>query len=259
MRFNLILHTISHPAILPVNYQYPLAAAIYKILGRADPAYATFLHEQGYHRLGSLKSFKLFTFSDLRTPFHIAGDRLHLKTNTASLTICFHLPKAAENFIKGLFIEQEIDIADTKNKVTFCVQQVEAVAMPMEENGMVLQPFSPIVCGRKNDRGNYDFLAPGDPDFIPQLLYNWREKYGALYNDADMGFADAGMEVRFYKNPPKSRLITIKADTEEATQVRGFVNFQLQVYGKKEALELLLNSGAGVYNSMGMGCIGMAN
>ncbi|MBD0280088.1 MAG: CRISPR-associated endoribonuclease Cas6, partial [Flavisolibacter sp.] len=65
MRLKLTLHTNEKGALLPFNYQYPLSAAIYKIIQTADHEFAAFLHDQGYGE--GHKSFKLFTFSDLRT------------------------------------------------------------------------------------------------------------------------------------------------------------------------------------------------
>jgi CRISPR-associated endoribonuclease Cas6 len=250
-------------SILPVNYQYPLAAAIYHILSRADADYARFLHNEGYRVPGSLKTFKLFTFSDLRTPFKIISDRLQLLTSRAELLTCFHLPRAAENFIKGLFIDSDIDLADKKSKASFTVTSVEAMAHHLSDDPVqeiLLQPLSPLVCGWKNERGNYDYLAPGDYRYSMMLLQNWKEKYTSLHGwraDHDMHGAD--MHVLYYSNPPKSRLITIKANSDAETRIRGFVNFQLKVRGKKEALELLLNSGAGLYNAMGMGCVGRSD
>ncbi len=66
MRFNLRLHTEKF-SLVPFNYQYPLSAAIYKIIQSADHAFAAFLHDTGYGK--GHKSFKLFTFSDIKTPF----------------------------------------------------------------------------------------------------------------------------------------------------------------------------------------------
>jgi CRISPR-associated endoribonuclease Cas6 len=73
---------------LPFNYQYPLSAAIYKIIQRADEAYAAFLHNEGYQRQG--KSFKLFTFSSIQTPFVPKGDRMILQTTVASRNVYFY-------------------------------------------------------------------------------------------------------------------------------------------------------------------------
>src|SRR5437867_13261396 len=126
MRFNLTLITTASPSIISMNYQYPLSAAIYKIIQRAYNAFAAFLHNTGYGQ--GHKSFKLFTFSDINTPFKITGDRMQMLSNTARVTICFYMPQAAENFIKGLFMNQQLEIADKKSKATFVVQQIEAVS-----------------------------------------------------------------------------------------------------------------------------------
>ncbi|MDE1191534.1 MAG: CRISPR-associated endoribonuclease Cas6 [Arachidicoccus sp.] len=260
MRFRLKLFALNFPAILPLNYQYPLSAVVYKILQQADSDYAYFLHETGYRRSGnSLKTFKLFTFSDIKTPFKIQGDRMHMLTPEAEVIVSFHLPQAAEVFIKGLFLNQEIEIADRKSRTKFRISQVESAPLglskePLQE--IVLQPLSLIVSSKPNENGYYDFLAPEHPDFIPQLMYNWQSKYKILYNDVEDAFADTEMEVLFYKNPPRARLITIKAYTPEETKVKGYVNFQLKIKGKLEALELLINAGVGVYNStVGGGCV----
>lgn len=258
MRLLLTLDSIRDKQIIPVNYQYPLASAIYGILQNADAGYSTFLHEKGYG-----KGFKLFTFSDIRCPFKIDGDRLLLLSNKAEIFVCFHLPKAAETFIKGLFMSQQIDIADKKSKTSFTVTQVESLASPLDrfnkndEVDFLLKPLSPIVCGLKNETGNYTFLSPENAHFEEMLFKNWEQKCRAVFENEDIDDVMAGSFVRvlFFKNPPKSRLITIKADTNAETKIRGFNNFEISIKGKKEAVKLLLNSGAGLYNAMGMGCM----
>ena len=261
MNFKITLFAINFPAVLPLNYQYPLSAVIYKILQQADKTYAHFLHETGYKQdEHSLKTFKLFTFSDIKTPFKIQGDRMRMLMPEATVFVSFHLPQAAETFIKGLFLNQEIEIADRKSRAKFRINQVESIPLGLSGDAVqeiILQPLSPIVSSKPNEKGNSDYLPPEHPDFIPQLMFNWQSKYKTLYNDVEVAFADADMEVLFYKNPPKARLITIKADTPEETKIKGYVNFQLKVRGKLEALELLINAGAGVYNSQGMGCVGI--
>lgn len=62
--------------VISLNYQYPLSAAIYRIIAKGNAAYAHFLHEQGYGKKD--KGFKLFTFSQLNVPFKIEGDRMWL-------------------------------------------------------------------------------------------------------------------------------------------------------------------------------------
>lgn len=261
MRFRITLITQQRSAVIPVNYQYPASAAIYKIIDRADGDYAAFLHEQGYRQEGSLKSFKLFTFSDIHTPFKIVGDRLHLLTQQAELEVCFHLPQAAENFIKGLFMQQQLDIADKKSKASFTVQSIESLPNPLQQYSeqeiisIFLKPLSPMISGLIIERKNYLFLEPGDPRFSEQLVYNWRSKIAACYNPATAEGTLLMMEIAAMKSPAKSRLITIKAGSPKETKIRGWMNFELKATGEKRFVELLLNAGAGAYNAQGCGCV----
>jgi CRISPR-associated endoribonuclease Cas6 len=256
MRLQLSLTTNQPYAVIPANYQYPLSAAIYKIIERADSSYSAFLHNTGYALKG--KRFKLFTFSDLHTPFQMRGDRMVLQDNQASVTVCFHVPFAAENFVKGLFMHQQLDIADYKSRVQFNVQQVEMLPVNTTVNNapVLLQPLSPVVVGRKNDRGNYDYLAPADADYIHWLLYNWKEKYTTVYNqNAEEIFKHVTVKI-INADKARSRLITIKAGTAEETRIRGFMGFRLAMNAPKDVLELALNAGLGLYNAMGCGCVG---
>jgi CRISPR-associated endoribonuclease Cas6 len=196
---------------IPVNYQYPLSAVIYRVIERADQEYALFLHDTGYGQPRAFKTFKLFSFSDIKVPFRISGDRLQLLDQEAECIVSFHLPRAAENFIKGLFIDQRIEIADKRSKAVFTIAQVEALPMSFTEEKIqevILQPQSPVVCGIKNERDHYNFLSPEHPDFIRMLLHNWKEKYIALHGreQTHIVFVDVTMEVIFFRNPPKSRL-----------------------------------------------------
>lgn len=271
VRLLLKLNCEKSKQIIPVNYQYPFASAIYKILQNADAEYAAFLHETGYG-----KGFKLFTFSDIKCPFKINGDRLHLLSGKMELIICFHLPKAAETFIKGLFMSQQIDIADRKSKTSFTVEQVASLPSPLDrfnarpdgspltetndEAELLLKPLSPIVCGLKNEKGNYVFLSPADDRYEEMLFKNWEEKCKSVFEKetTDRIMANAFLQVTFYNYPPKSRLITIKANTSAETKIRGFNNFETKIRGPKEGIELLLNSGIGLYNAQGMGCVEIA-
>jgi CRISPR-associated endoribonuclease Cas6 len=67
MRFKLTLYTRQIQPQLTLNYQYPLSAAVYKIIERSDAAFSELLHNTGYGK--GHKSFKLFTFSDILRKF----------------------------------------------------------------------------------------------------------------------------------------------------------------------------------------------
>ena len=49
MRFKLtLLAKQNSNTIIPINYQYPTSAAIYKIIKKADAEFSSFLHDEGY-------------------------------------------------------------------------------------------------------------------------------------------------------------------------------------------------------------------
>jgi CRISPR-associated endoribonuclease Cas6 len=266
MRLQLTLTPCAGHGLLPVNYQYPLSAAIYRIIQQADEKYSAFLHNEGYKLNG--KSFKLFSFSDLRVPFRIQGDRLHINGSPASLIISFHIDEAATNFIKGLFINQQLEIADKISRTPFSVTNVQLLPdsfafVRHTEPEVVLQPLSPLVVGRKNSKGNYDYLNPADPDFNEWFIHNWIEKYKAINGnsttDAEAMRSRICIQLLTPGQEIRSRLITIKAFTPEQTQIRGFTKFRMKVKAPKPLLELAMNAGMGLYNAQGMGCVEVIN
>lgn len=253
MRFSITL-SVKEGNILPINYQYPLSAVLYRIISKGDAKYAQFLHERGYGKKD--KGFKLFTFSQLNVPFKIEGDRMRIVGNEVSFQIAFHLPQAMESFVKGLFQSEQIDIADKKSRMSFVVKSVESVPnalLAYKDNEIIpleLKLLSPLVVGVQNEKANYNFLSPDDPRFSESFLYNWRSKIATCYDEASAQAALLMLEVVPMQKPPKSRLMTIKSGMEAETRIRGWMNFGLKVTAEKRFVELLLNAGAGIYNSV---------
>lgn len=258
MRFQLQLDSKNRSPTIPINYQYPLSAAIYKILDKADSHYATFLHEEGYTVNGGLKHFKLFTFSDLKGRCKVNSDRLHINS-IMELTVSFHLPEAAQHFVKGLFLSQDMDIADKKSKATFKVNSVEALSYPFAEienkdkSTITVRAISACIAGIKNDKGEYDFIPPTDARFAFCIKHNWEQKLKALkipFHENELKVA-----VNLKNTKPKSRLITVKAFTKQQTRIKGYLNFEMELTGNQEQLQVIYNAGAGLYNALGMGCL----
>lgn len=262
MRFQLVLEHIAGDKEIPFNYQYLLTGATYGILSRADGEYASFLHEQGYPI--NNKTFKLFTFSDLRCSFKPNGDRMRLVSKQVSLIVSFHLPRAAETFIKGLFLEQEVPLFDRKSKAVFRISQVESMASPFvgrDSSEVAEYPFtllSPVLVSKKDMEGKHQYLSPLDADFIPILLGNWKSKYAAINgsNNVEEVFRDSSATVVFDHGAPKSRLIKVRANSPEETSLKAWYNFKLKLKASNEALEVVYNCGVGSYNSLGLGCVG---
>ncbi len=254
MRLQICLQATQSTAVIPINYQYPLSAAIYNILSKGDAEYASFLHETGYG-----KGYKLFTFSDLKGKFKIRQDRIHLIDPHVEFTISFHLPETSRTFVEGLFRSEEITIADQKSKAQFKVATIlsrPSIWNAEQENQVVqktMRTASALVSGKKNENGQYNFLGPEDEDYTETLEYSWRNKIRTLFDDETAVNALLKVDVEYFRNPSRSRLVIIKADTPQETKLKGYLNFKLKLTGEKRFVDVLLNSGAGVYNSLGMG------
>jgi len=256
MHFKITLRCLDAHPVLPVNYQYELSAWIYRVIQNADVEYAAFLHRQGYTT--GRKSFKLFCFSQLNIPRRtIEGDRLLIQSREMSFTIGFYLDRTAEEFVRGLFSQQQFSLGDRISRVQLAVQTVELrpLQLPAVNQPVLIRSLSPIVVARKRpDNAPDEYLHPDDPDFGRLLFINLLDKYAAATGQAPPSWWDAG---RFLFRPvgaaPKSKLITIKSGTAAQTKVKGWM-FDFEVDAPRELLETGLLAGWGRMNGEGFGC-----
>lgn len=251
---------------MPFNYQYPLSAAIHAIMRKSDVEFASFFHNVGYGR----ERYKLFTFSDINIPFKTKGDRMLLLGQNGSFRICFHVPEAAQHFIKGAFLNEAIVIYDKSSEVRFRVQEIDncLISLPSSPNdvvSVVVQPISPlVVSGRRADRSAPSaYYSPYELPFVDRLNFSWIQKYKAIYSASDVEIELLRQQIKteliFFKNPPIERRITIKDGRDDAQKVRGYIRFGLKLTAPKQMIELALNSGLGIKNSVGMGCVHLTN
>lgn len=254
MRFKLTLVPLSTKIHVPFNYQYALSAVIYQKLAQADEDYASFLHQKGYAQNNHSKHFKLFSYSNLTGAFKAGKNALQLQGNETGFVLGCHTPEFAENLIKGVFANQRISIGDKTAQADFEVQQINAEA-DLSYSGMekhTLELLSPLAVGKKNDRGNYDYLSPMDVDFLPILKNNLSDKLLTAHPDKIFDFE---LGVNLFPKKLKSRLISIKAGTEKETKVKGFMGFSITIKGKMEVVNMALCGGLGQYNGVGFGSV----
>ncbi|MGD1839615.1 MAG: CRISPR-associated endoribonuclease Cas6 [Thermonemataceae bacterium] len=262
MRFKITLERLNKPCLIPINYQYYLSAAIYKTLAQADNTYSKFLHEQGYQRAVSLKNFKLFTFSNLHIPYRYVDKKrllIEVKSQQISFIASFYLSKASKNFIKGLFQNQLIQIADAEVQAMFQVSTVEALPVEIPAETAQFKTLSPVLVAEKQG-SREEYLSPTDERFGKYLIHNIREKMRTIQANG-LGFMTTDIEalpIAFKLLPtrtPKSKLITIKEGKRAETKLKGYLmDFELQTE-EKEVYDLVLSAGVGRANAIGMGCL----
>lgn len=245
---------------IPINYQYEMSAAIYKILSSADTEFATWLHENGF-QMDNGKQFKLFTFSRLQIPrngFTIIkqSNQLELKSQTVDFQISFMPETSTQTFIGGVFENRTFEIGRSGALVQFEVESIELLPPPEFKETMIYNTLSPISvsCRDEQERDCYPQTPQEfkDAEWIrKRLLNNLIDKYLAFY-----GREYSGEKFLKYMtlSEPKSSLISIKAGTREETRVRGF-SCQLAINTPPELQRIAYESGLGELNSQGFGCL----
>jgi len=252
MRFNIVLRLLPQSKrLLPFNYQYELSSWIYKVLRQADATYSHFLHEQGYAH--SHKHFKLFCFSnmELRPSPKAQGEGLLLQSDLLSFRIGFYAAEASENFVMGLFMHQKGSIGNVKHRIDFVVERIEARPLGQLAEQMRLKTVAPLVVARKKASGYDDYLHPEEVDFKELFLKNLLDKYQATGQELPPEWQHYAFELEILP-PIKSKLISIKSDTERLSQVKGYL-FGFRLKAPQALIELGLLAGFGKLNAQGFG------
>ena len=253
MRFKLHLNIDKSKTgeLLPASYQYELSAFIYRTIARGDSDFATWLHSNGFQLED--RKFKLFTFSQLELPrWKMEGDRLRVISDSLTLTLSFLPERSTEEFIKGVFSEQAFTLGDKKSKISLIVRQIESLPAPQYREVMEFQTLSPMCLSRRNEEGRIDYLSPAHEAAGEIILNNLLRKYEAFFGKPYAGTADFAFEPL---SEPRSKLITIKANTPQQSKIRGFMcRFRLKA--PAELMRIAYEAGVGEKNSTGFGIIG---
>lgn len=265
MQFVLRLLADKPNAAIPFNYPYLLTGWIYRVLADADQDYTRFLHERGYRperHPGDRKTFRLFTFSDLRMHGYELRPRegcFVLTSPIVDWTLSFYVEHAAEAFIQGLFMDQHLTLMNRRFRADLTVERVGTVVLPVPSDVLTLRTLSPVVVAMKDNAGIDQYLHPADEAFGPLLLGNLIDKYRsvAAVNAPIPDWREMNYTSLTPAGKIKSRLVTIKEGSPAETKVRGWYGFDMALRGPAEVLEVGLLAGVGRYNAEGFGCVGV--
>ncbi len=266
MRLKITLLPKEHNALLPINYQYPLSAAIYHILAQAEPVYADFLHREGYPN-SHKKKLKLFVFSKLF--FDRAAKVINNTLQLTDVPLCWFFISSpmeetfVQNFVIGLFEKSEIAIGNKQNVLRFTTQQVESLPAPILTNEMHGRTLSPISISVSHPvTRNPQYLLPLDENTSRVICNNLRLKYETIHEKSYDGEIDWNADKNYISErggeTKTTKLITIKEGTPEETKVKGF-NCPFILHGEPEILRVAFECGLGERNSIGFGMIEINN
>lgn len=255
MRFKLTLSLInSFGRKLPLNYQYEQSAAIYSILAQANEEYTMWLHENGF-KLTSGKSFKLFCYSRFEIEiYRILKQTAELEILSDSVVwyISFLPEKSTEQFIKGIFNNQQFEVGTRKSNVRFQVQSIELMTVPTFSDKMNYESLSSICIALKQSEGYDRYIAPNHPEATRLIRQNLLDKYLAS-TGSDFPFDEFPFEMKVL-NEPKACLIHIKSGTPQESKIRGFM-CKISLTAPVELQKVAYETGIGSKNSIGFGMV----
>lgn len=236
---------------IPINYQYELSSAIYRILSKGDAEYAKWLHDNGF-RIEN-KNFKMFTFSRLIAPYGIDKEksRLIFKADKITWYIAFLPERSTQEFIQGIFKDQQFEIADSISGSVFKICEVQILPGLNHKSEMLFETLSPICISHRNNNGKTDYLSPSDPLYEQAILSGLLSRYQVFTGKRFEGETFCKLHTL---SQPRSSLITIKKGTKAETRVRGF-SYRFRLELPEELMQIAYNCGIGEKGSQGFGMI----
>ena len=166
--------------------------------------------------------------------------------------ISFIPEKSTVEFIQGLFDKQSFVIGNKKFKVAFDIVGVEAIPSAVVLGEMRFKAQSPV-CIKHNTSGRVEYLSPDTPQFKRGILKGLMSKYESI-NGHPLDFDIADFDFVVEKKTVRSKLITIKVETNEETRVRGFL-FCFTMKAPLELMKIACDGGIGEQCSQGFGFI----
>lgn len=244
---------------VPINYNYPIHSAIYKLLAKVAPDYATWLHDHGYASENQ-RRMKMFVFSKLDIP-RVRRVKRTLEGRSDQLWI-LHIASPMEdefiqNFVLSLFEKQHIEIGGKQAVGRFQINSVEAIPEPTFKSSMRGKTCSPLIVSKRREDGSTHYLRVTDADLSSALRNNLVQKYQIAYNHP---LHNTSFQIEFdseyisRKGERIYKLITIKEGSREQTQYKG-IEAPFSLTGTPELLQIAWHCGLGEKNAMGFGMV----
>lgn len=258
MRIEVTLQPEKSKYIIPINYNYPLSAAIYKVFANSGPRFAEWLHLKGFS-IDDGKRFKFFNFSRL----NFEEMTIHKNSIIGEGLVRFNLSSPIEdtlvlNFINGLLSSKGIYIGSNESGTNFKVLSASIKPIPVFDFDMKFIMQSPTVVSIKNSADRIIYLKPSDIEIKNALAINLKNKYKVLFNKTYHEFLDIQLDLDYIQkkggDEAVMKLITIKENTSSQAKIKGFMT-PFRIIADPKLIKLAYYCGIGEKNSLGFGAI----
>lgn len=242
MHLSILLEPASESFEIPVQYNYPVQAAIYEALTKDVGG---FFHDVGFkHRE---RSFKMFSFSRLMGKSIFDKHKRVIRfQGPATLVVSSPIPQFCSSLATGLLKLGTVKIASSALRVT----KVQVSEPKVEGTSIDVKMLSPTVVYstmKKYDGSKYTcYFAPGESEFDSLTESNLIKKHEILTQSIPPKIPAYSVTV---KSNPKLSVLNYKG-----TVIKGYMCF-LRLSGPQSLLQVAIDAGLGVKNSQGFGCL----
>jgi CRISPR-associated endoribonuclease Cas6 len=260
MRVKLLLSIVQpeKQSVLPINYQYEFSSWFRRNFSRPGSPFLEFLDKNGGSQIVE-GGFRLFCFSNPYIPkLHQVDDRLVLKCQAISIILSLLDYPGLSYVLMDQFLNQRFSIGDSISSVDFQVTELKFIPDPEFSSHMSFKTISPILISasqKSKSDWNPVYLNPFDPAYPSLFLDHLWKIYGplALTGQRSKNTKESSPgKIQIFPNP-KSRLITIKANTRDETKIRGYL-YSFSITAPAELIRLGYILGFGEMGSLGFGC-----
>lgn len=219
---------------IPVNYNYYVQSAIFKILADENSDYAEYLHNIAD---GSKTRYKFFTFGSLIGKSHFYNKTLYyeggIKLEIRSVSNEF-LQVLANSILNGnkLCIE----------KHCLSIKDVEIRGYTVPDTLLKIRTLTPIVAKKQTEDNHTEYYSPQDVRFIKRIRETFENKYNVFVGQVQHSSIDI-LPLNVGK-----KVVTKYKDTW-ITAYHG----TFEICGSTECLQFLYDVGLGVKTSQGFG------
>ncbi|MGB9772252.1 MAG: CRISPR-associated endoribonuclease Cas6 [Candidatus Kapaibacteriota bacterium] len=265
MRLKIYLKSQTGKFSIPINYNYALGAALYRIFYESSPEFAEWLHERGYIASDGRK-IKMFTFSQLYgTHLEAKGRLIEGKGRCWFLFSSPFDQTIVENLVFGILMRNRIFIANREVSAVLKIERIEKREEPKFSRKMRYKMLSPtvvsIVKEREGKLHEY-YLRVDEEETEKQLVENLKKKYEIVYRRKYDGELKIGYDKEYIKKrggaSKVSKLITIAEGKLEETRIRGFL-CPVEIVADIEMQKVAYECGLGKKNGLGFGMLEVVN
>jgi CRISPR-associated endoribonuclease Cas6 len=251
MRFKIILAVQPEVfgSILPISYQFELAACVNRLLTSNQERYKKWLDANGLTPEDNLHQ-KLYSLSNLYIPkIRVEGDRLDIAVPRVQFWISFHHEQGTEQFVHECFEGCEVVLGDRVSRVKFKVDNVLPISPIQYRETMEYMTLSPIVVIGIRPDNTVEYLSPENPYFAQFIVDELIARYERLNRTTYTGSKEFKMEVI---SPVKRKGVCLRYSPVKETKIIGYMfrfrltmDVQLQQLGYEIGLGDKINFGFG--------------